>query len=134
MCLRGLKPLSLFMMLANHACVAACTSAVLYALWHANVRGDGHGGTCDLIGYCLFARVNAGSARNQSFVTTAETAVEWACLPARSAERRRGWGVSREQVKAKFCFRLRSCCTLGDSKVQVYEQHVDGRYGGLTDI
>ena len=41
-CLRNLTPLHLFIMLANHACVAAYTSAVLYVLWHAYVRGDGH--------------------------------------------------------------------------------------------
>ncbi len=57
-------------------------------------------GTCDLtsINYCLRARVNAGSARNQSCFTTAEPAIEWACVPARWAQRRRGWGDSREQV------------------------------------
>ena len=57
-------------------------------------------GTCDLTftGYCLFVLVNAGSARYQSFVTTAETAIEWACLPARSAQRRRGWDVSKGKV------------------------------------
>ncbi len=57
-------------------------------------------GACDLtgIGYCLFARVNVGSARNQTFVTTAETAIEWPCLPARPAQRRRGLVDSMEQV------------------------------------
>ncbi len=98
-CLRDLTPLHLFIMLANHACVAAYTSAVLYALWHAYVRGDGHPWNLrSQINYCLRARVNAGSARNQSCFTTAETAIEWACVPARWAQRRRGWGDSREQV------------------------------------
>ncbi len=50
-------------------------------------RGTVTRGACDLtlLGYCLFARSNAVSARTQSFVTTAETAIERECLPARRA-------------------------------------------------
>jgi len=96
-------------------------------------RGTVTRGACDLalLGYCLFARANAVSARTQSFVTTAETAIDCQLAELGPAKKRMGCLKGTSQL-AKFCFRLRSCWTLGHSKVQVYERYVDGRYGGLT--